>query len=72
MVLKSELNGLDKNVQHFNPRCLKSQEMQKPKQATTLRDTHEETLQEQQTKKALQNLADSIGAVWISLPVFFN
>ena len=39
MVLKSELDGLHENVQHFDPRCLESREMHKPKKATTLRDT---------------------------------
>ena len=39
MVLKSELGGLHENVQHFDPRCLESREIHKPKKATTLRDT---------------------------------
>ena len=39
MVLNSELDGLHENVQHFDPRCLESREMHKPKKATTLRDT---------------------------------
>ena len=38
-VLKSELNWLHKNVQHFDPRCLESREMHKTKKTTTLRDT---------------------------------
>ena len=38
-VLKSELNGLHENVQHFDPRCLGSREMHKTKKATTLWDT---------------------------------
>ena len=38
-VVKSELNGLHENVQHFYPRCLGSREIQKTKKATTLWDT---------------------------------
>ena len=37
--LKSELNGLHKNVQNFDPRYIESREMQKTKKATTLRNT---------------------------------
>ena len=38
-VLESKLNGLHENVQHFDPRCIESREMHKPKKATTLQDT---------------------------------
>ena len=37
--LKSELNGLHENVQHFDSRCLGSRDMHKTKKATTLWDT---------------------------------
>ena len=37
--LKSELNGLHENVQHFDPRYIGSREIHKTKKATTLRDT---------------------------------
>ena len=39
IVLKLELDGLHENVQHFDSRCLGSQEIHKLKKATTLRDT---------------------------------
>ena len=39
IVLKSELNGLHENVQHFDPWYIGSREMNKTKKATTLRDT---------------------------------
>ena len=39
--LNSELNGLHKIVQNFDPRYIGSREMQKTKKATTLRDTLE-------------------------------
>ena len=38
-VLKSELNGLHKNVQHFNPRCNRSRNITVDKADTVLRDT---------------------------------
>ena len=38
-VLKSELNGLHEYVQHFNPRCNRSQNITVNKADTVLRDT---------------------------------
>ena len=38
-VLNSELNGFHENVQHFNPRCNRSQNMTVNKAGTVLRDT---------------------------------
>ena len=53
MVLKSELDGLHENVQHFDPRYIGSREMHKTKKATTLQDTLYNMASQRQLPSAL-------------------